>query len=201
MSRDGSKGTWLCVVGGGGEVKANLTNSRRSMLRFERLESVNVEVWPARVGQCWGLTDSSRFMLRFDRLESVSVEVWPTQVGRCWGLTGSSQSMLRFDQLESVNVEVWSTRILLLNKILTLAIFDGPIQSGFDQLSQDLTNSVSNIVGGLTPPPPPPWSDPWLWVFGQSVSGATWEWRMPSLQLAVLITSFLVLRMVQGLLS
>ena len=30
--------------GGGGRVKANLTNSRRSMLRFDRLESVNVEV-------------------------------------------------------------------------------------------------------------------------------------------------------------
>ena len=30
--------------GGGGGVKANLTNSRRSMLRFDQLESVNVEV-------------------------------------------------------------------------------------------------------------------------------------------------------------
>ena len=28
----------------GGGVKANLTNSRRSMLRFDQLESVNVEV-------------------------------------------------------------------------------------------------------------------------------------------------------------
>ena len=36
---------WLqgYVIGGGG-VKENLTNSRRSMLRFDRLESVNVEV-------------------------------------------------------------------------------------------------------------------------------------------------------------
>ena len=148
---------WLqgYVIGGGG-VKANLTNSRRSMLRFDSLESVNVEVWPARVGQYWGLPDSSRLMLRFDRLESVSVEVWPTRVGRCWGLTNSSRSVLRYDRLESVNVEVWSTWILLLNKILALAIFDGPIQSGFDQLSQDLTNSVSNIGGGVSPPPPPP---------------------------------------------
>ena len=70
--------------------------------------------------------------------------------------------MLRYDRLESVNVEVRSTRILLLNKILALAIFDGPIQSGFDQLSQDLTNSVSNIGGGgltltpLEPSLPPP---------------------------------------------
>ena len=29
---------------GGGGGKANLTNSRRSMLRFDQLESVNVEV-------------------------------------------------------------------------------------------------------------------------------------------------------------
>ena len=37
--------------------------------------------------------------------------------------------------------------------MLALAIFDGPIQSGFDQLSQDLTNSVSNIGrGGGVPP-------------------------------------------------
>ena len=63
--------------------------------------------------------------------------------------------MLRYDRLELVNVEVGSTRILLLNKILALAIFDGPIQSGFDQLSQDLTNSVSNIGGGVLHPPPP----------------------------------------------
>ena len=44
--------------------------------------------------------------------------------------------MLKYDQLESVNVEVWRTWILLLSKILALAIFDGPTQSGFDQLSQ-----------------------------------------------------------------
>ena len=42
-----------------------------------------------------------------------------------------------------------------------LAIFDGPIQSGFDQLSQDLTNSVSNIGGGGVYPPPP-WNHPCL---------------------------------------
>ena len=30
--------------GGGGGVKANSTNSRRSMLSFDKLESVNVEV-------------------------------------------------------------------------------------------------------------------------------------------------------------
>ena len=30
--------------GGGGGVKANLTNSCRSMLRFDQLESVDVEV-------------------------------------------------------------------------------------------------------------------------------------------------------------
>ena len=148
-ARDGSKGTWL----GGGGVKANLTNSRRSMLRFDRLESVNVEVWPARVGQCWGLTDSGRSMLRFDRLESVSVEVWLTQVGRCWGLTGSSRSMLRFDQLESVNVEVWPTWVgqcwglINSNSFIKQNISVGhfrwsnsvrvwPTQSGFDQLSQ-----------------------------------------------------------------
>ena len=83
--RDGSKGT--CWGGGG---KANLTNSRRSMLRFDQLELVNVEVWPTRVGQCWGLTNSSRSMLRFDQLESVNVEVWPTRVGQCWGLTNSN---------------------------------------------------------------------------------------------------------------
>ena len=35
-----------------------------------------------------------------------------------------------------------------------MAIFDGPTQSGFDQLSQDLTNSVSNIGGEGVPPPP-----------------------------------------------
>ena len=131
------------------------------MLRFDQLQSVNVEIWPTRVGQCWGLTDSSRSMLRFGQLESVNVEVWPTRVGQCWGMTNSSQSMLRYDRLESVNVEVWPTRIVLLNKILALAIFDGPTQSGFDQLSQDLTNSVSNIGSGGGDPPPP-WSHPWL---------------------------------------
>ena len=41
----------------------------------------------------------------------------------------------------------------LFNKILALAIFDGRTQSGFDQLSQDLTNSVTNIGGGFPPPP------------------------------------------------
>ena len=40
--RDGSKGMGLW--GGGVGVKANLTNSSRSMLRFDQLESVNVEV-------------------------------------------------------------------------------------------------------------------------------------------------------------
>ena len=146
--------------GGGGGVKANLTNSRRSMLRLIQLESVDVEVWPTRVGQCWGLTNWSRSVLRFGQLKTVNVEVWPTRVGQCWGLTNSSRpvlrfgqletvsvegwttrvgqcwglnnlrrSMLRFDQLESVNVEVWPTQILLLNKILVLAIFDGPTQS------------------------------------------------------------------------
>ena len=109
---------------------------------FDQLESVNVEVWPTRVGQCWGLTNSSRSMLRFDQLESVNVEVWPTRVGQCWGLINSNQSMLRYDQLESVNVEVWPTRILLLNKILALAIFDGPTQ-------------VSNMGGGGVTPPTP----------------------------------------------
>ena len=94
-----------------GGVKANLTNSRRSMLRVDQLELVNVEVWPTRVGQCWGLTNSSRSMLRFDQLESVSVEVWPTRDGQCWGLNISSRSMLRFGQLESVNVDVWPTRV------------------------------------------------------------------------------------------
>ena len=79
--------------------------------KFDQLESVDVEVWPTRVGQCWGLTNSSRSMLRFDRLESVNVEVWPTRVGQCWGLSGSSRSMMRFDRLESVNVEVWPARV------------------------------------------------------------------------------------------
>ena len=113
------------VIGGGGGVKANLTNSHRLMLRFDQLESVNVDVWP-------------------------------TWVGQCWGLTNSDQSVLRYDQFELVNVEVWPTRILLLNKMLALAIFDGPTQSGFDQLSQQHWGG-----GGNTPPPPPPWSHPW----------------------------------------
>ena len=65
---------------GAGGLKANLTNSCRSMLRFDQLESVNVEVWPTPVGQCWGLTNLSRSMLRFDRLEAVTVEVWPTRI-------------------------------------------------------------------------------------------------------------------------
>ena len=40
VARDGYNGTWV----GGGGVKENLTNSRRLMLRFDRLELVNVEV-------------------------------------------------------------------------------------------------------------------------------------------------------------
>ena len=165
----------------GGGVKANLTNTHRSMLRFDQLESVSVEVWPTRVGQCWGLTNlsrsmlrfdhlelvsvevwptrdgqcwglnnSSRSMLRFDQLEPISVEVWPTQDGQCWGLNNSNQSMLRYDQLESVNIEVWPTWILLLNKILALAIFDGPTQSGLDQLSQQHWRvTPSSLVGAI----------------------------------------------------
>ena len=37
---------WLqgYVIGGGGGLKENLTNSSRSMSRFDQLESVNVEV-------------------------------------------------------------------------------------------------------------------------------------------------------------
>ena len=148
----------------GGGVKANLTNSRRSTLRFDQLQSVNVEVWPTRVGQCWGLTDSSRSMLRFGWLESVNVEVWPTRVGQCWGLAGLSRSMLRFDQLESVNVEVWPTRVsqcwgmtnsnCFIKQNISVGHFwwsnsvrVWPTQSGFDQLSQQ-------HWGGWPPPPP-----------------------------------------------
>ena len=160
-SRDGSKGMWL---GGGGGAKANLTNSRRSTLRFDRLESVNVEVWPTPVGQCWGLTDSSRSMLRFDRLESVNVEVWPARVGQCWGLTDLSRSMLRYGQLESVNTEVWLARVgqcwgltnsnCFIKQNISVGHFwwsnsvrDWPTQPGFDQLSQQ-------HCGGGDPPPP-----------------------------------------------
>ena len=77
---------WLqgYVTGGGGN-------------KFDQLASVDVEVWPTRVGQCWGLTDSSQSMLRFDWLKSVGVEVWPARVGQCWGLTNSNRSMLRHD--------------------------------------------------------------------------------------------------------
>ena len=103
-------------------------------------------------GTWWGRGGGVKANLTNSRRSTV--EVWPTRVGQCWGLAGSSRSMLRFDRLESVNVEVWPTRIVLLNKILALAIFDGPTQSGIDQLSQDLTNSVSNIGGGGNPPPP-----------------------------------------------
>ena len=92
---------WLqgYVIGGGGKRK------------FDQLVSVDVEVWPTWIGQCWGLTNSSRSMLRFGQLESVNIEVWPTRGGQCWGLTDSNQSMLRYDQLESVNIEVWPIRI------------------------------------------------------------------------------------------
>ena len=41
-----------------------------------------------------------------------------------------------------------------------LAIFNGLSQSGFDQLSQDLTKSVMNIGGGVIPLPP--WSHHWV---------------------------------------
>ena len=58
--------------------------------------------------------------------------------------------MLRYDQLESVNVEVSSPRILLLNKILALAIFDGPTQSGFDQLSQQMQADEGEVYTSLS---------------------------------------------------
>ena len=173
-------GLYLCkqgwlqgyVIGGGGGIKANLTNSRRSMLRFDRLESVNVEVWPARVSQCWGLTDSSQSMLKFDRLESVSVEVWPTQVGRCWGLTGSSWSMLRFDQLESVNVEVWPTRVgqcwglinsnSFIKQNISIGHFwwSNSVRVWPTQVRIWPTQSATLGGGCLTPTPP--WSHPCL---------------------------------------
>ena len=67
--------------------------------------------------------------------------------------------MLRYDQLESVNVEVWPTQIFLLNKILALAIFDGPTQSGFYQLSQKDCGGGGGVFN--TPPPSLPRSHPW----------------------------------------
>ena len=146
-TRDGSKGTWF-----GGGVKENLTNSRRSMLRFDRLESVNVEVWPTRVGQCWGLTNSSRSMLRFGQLESVNIEVWPTRDGQCWGLTNSSRSMLRFDRLEPVNVEVWPTRV---GQCWGLTNSNSFIKQDISVGHFWWANSVSNIGGGGGGTPPP----------------------------------------------
>ena len=160
--RDGSKITWW---GGGGGYKRKFDQLSRSMLRFDRLVSVNAEVWPTRVGQCWGLANSSRSMLRLGQLESVNIEVWPTRDGQCWGLTDSSRSMLRFDRLESVNVEEWPTRVgqcwglTNSNSFIKQDISVGhfwwsnlvriwPTQSG-------LTNSVSNIFffwgGGPAP--------------------------------------------------
>ena len=106
------------------------------MLRFDQLESVNVEVWPVRVGQCWGLTNSRRSMLRFDQLKSVNVKVWPIRVGQYWGLTNSNSFI---KQNISVSHFWWSNSVRIW-----------PIQSGFDQLSQDLTNSVTL---GVIPPP------------------------------------------------
>ena len=71
-------------------------------------------------------------MLRFDQLDR--------------------STMLRFDQLESVNVRydqlAPASRGHLFSKISALAIFDGPTEIGFDQLSQE--------HWGLTAPPPPP---------------------------------------------
>ena len=149
-------------------VKENLTNLRRSVLRFDRLESVNVEVWPTRVGQYWGLANSSRSMLRFGQLESVNIEVWPTRDGQCWGLTDSSRSMLRFGRLESVNVEVWPTRVGQCWGLTNSNSFiKQDISVGYFWWSNSVRiwPTQSAILGGGVPPPPP-WSHPWLDYMG-----------------------------------
>ena len=123
------------------------------MLRFDRLESVNVEVWPTRVGRCWGWTNSSRSLLRFGQLESVNIEVWPTRDGQCRGLTDSSRSMLRFDRLESVSVEVWPTQV---GQCWGLTNSNSFIKQDISVGHFWWSNSVSNIGGGGVGYPSPP---------------------------------------------
>ena len=69
---------WLTEVG----QTSTLTDSSRSNLDTDRLESVKPQHWPTRVGQTSTLTDSSRSNLSIDRLESVKPQHQPTRVGQ-----------------------------------------------------------------------------------------------------------------------
>ena len=147
--------------------------------KFDQLASVDVEVWPTRVGQCWGLTNLSRSMLSFDQLESVNVEVWPTRVGQCWGLTNSRRSILRFNQLESVNVEVWPTRI---SQCWGMTNSNSFIKQNISVGHFWWPNSVriwptqSPTLGGLPPPPLEPSLLPWIHVVQSNLLVFSRDW-------------------------
>ena len=90
---------------------STLTNSSRSNLNSDHLESVKPQYWPSRVGQTSTLTISSWPNLNIDRLELAKPQHWPTRVGQTSTLTDSSWSNLNIDRLESVKPQHWQTRV------------------------------------------------------------------------------------------
>ena len=131
-----------------------MTNSSRSMLRFDQLESVNVEVWPTRVGQCWGLTNSNSFINIY-----IYIYIYRPVI---WGRTGATtenlwkkhrpgiciQRALKFIQQNiSVGHFWWSNSVRIW-----------PTQSG--TTPPPLLWSIPGWRPKSPPPPPPPF----LWL-------------------------------------